>query len=265
MPDAVTPRDLIVSGRKVHAWMGGAGPTLLLLHAAWGNAEMSWSAVWEELATGFAVVAPDMPGFAASEPAERPGVSGSARQIRDLLDFLKTDRFAVVGNSFGAAVAIEIASLFPDRVSHLVVVNGTNLPAVPGLLKSIVRIPFIKGRFSRLIQNMSWSEEAFARGFPNPAAVPRGFIDAVRSFRDSHGMIGFQAVMDQAGRQSRPLVPTTVIWGTGDRLVSPPQMRSFLTWLGTYQYVPLEGAGHMPQVERPREFSAALRTAVSPR
>ncbi len=265
MPDAVKPRDLTISGRKVHAWMGGAGPALLLLHAAWGNAEMSWSAVWDELANAFAVVAPDMPGFAASEPVERPGVSGSARQIMDLLDSLKTDRFAVVGSSFGAAVAIEIASAFPDRVSHLVVVNGTNLPAVPGLMKSIISIPFVKGRFSRLIQNMSWSEKAFARGFPNPAALPRGFIDKVRSFKDAHGMTGFQAVMDQAGRQSRPPVPTTVIWGTGDRLVSPAQMRSFLKWLGRHEYVPLEGAGHMPQVERPREFSAALRMAVSQR
>lgn len=263
MPDAVMPRDFTVSGKRVHLWTGGAGPALLLLHAAWGNAEMSWSAVWDELAHAFTVVAPDMPGFAASEPAERHGVSGIALQIKDLLDSLKLDRFAVVGNSFGAAVTIEIASLFPDRVSHLVVVNGTNLPAMPGLMKGIIRIPFIESRFGRLIQNMSWSEEAFARGFPNPAAVPQGFIDKVRSFKDAHSMIGFHAVMDQVERQSRPRVPTTVIWGTGDRLVSPRQMKSFLAWLGTYEYVPLEGAGHMPQVERPKDVSAALRIAVS--
>jgi hypothetical protein len=53
--------DLILSGRKVHFWKGGTGLGLLLIHSAWGDAEMSWSSVWDRLSDAFTVIAPDLP------------------------------------------------------------------------------------------------------------------------------------------------------------------------------------------------------------
>ena len=220
---------------------------------------MSWSGVWEELARSFTVVAPDMPGFGSSAPAEGPGVTESARVLSKMLDSLTVDKVVVTGNSMGVALAIEFASLFPARVDHLVVVNGSSLPHIPGFMKAIFRVSFLEKRFRRLIQNMSWSEAALAKGFPNPAALPAGFLDTVRSFKDRHGPLSFDMVMGQAAAQSRPQVPVTAIWGTGDKLVPRKQVQSFLRWLGQHVYIPMEGAGHMPQIERPGEFAAILR------
>ncbi|HVP18135.1 MAG TPA: alpha/beta hydrolase [Spirochaetia bacterium] len=260
MPDPVRPKDLTVSGKRVHLWLGGAGPALLLLHSAWGDAQMSWSPVWGELSRSFTVVAPDMPGYGASDTAEGRSLSESAKLLTGLLDSLGFDRAVVVGNSFGVALAIELASKYPGRVSNLVMVNGTRLPALSGFMKGIIRIPLIEGRFRRLMQTMSWSDSAFARGFPNQSALPVGFIDRIRGFKDKHARVGFDAVMGQAKPQSRPTVPVTLVWGTGDRLVSQRQMESFRQWLGRHEYVRLENAGHMPQLEMPKEFVAALLT-----
>lgn len=263
MPDIVKSNDYIVSGKKVHAWTGGSGPALLLLHSAWGDARMSWSPVWDDLAGSFTVIAPDMPGYGVSDPPEGPSLAASARLLKELLDVLEIDRANVMGNSFGVALAIELASLFPGRINRLVAVNGTSVPAVPGLMKRIIRIPGVEKRFRRMISCMSWSPKAFARGFPNPAKLPQGFMDRIPGFEDAHARIGFNLVMNQVKPQSRPEVPATVIWGTGDLLVSSRQVESFRKWLGQHSYLPIDGAGHMPQVERPGEFSAAVRRALS--
>jgi len=259
---AVESKDVRVSGKKVRVWVGGSGPGLLLLHSAWGDARMSWSAVWEELARSFTVVAPDIPGYGSSDPAESPGVTGSARVIEKLLDGLGLGQVSVVGNSMGVAFAIELASFSAARVSHLVAVNGSALPHIPGFLKALIRRPFVEKLFRRLIQNMSWSEQAFSRGFPNPSALPAGFLDSVRRIKDKHGPLSFDLVMSQKTAQSRPAVPVTVIWGTGDRLVPLRQMQSFLKWLGPHAFVPLERAGHMPQLEQPQQFAAALGKSI---
>jgi len=259
---SVESEDVRVSGKKVRVWVGGSGPGLLLLHSAWGDARMSWSAVWEELARSFTVVAPDLPGYGLSDPAESPGVTGSARVIETLLQGLGLGQFSVVGNSMGVAVALELASFSAGRVSHLVAVNGSALPRVPGFLKAIIRLPLVEKLLRRLIQNMSWSEQAFSKGFPNPSALPAGFLDSVRTFKDRHGPLSFDLVMGQTAAQTRPAVPVTVIWGTGDRLIALRQLQSFLKWLGPHAFVPLEGAGHMPQLERPQQFTAALGKSI---
>ena len=44
-----------------------------------------------------------------------------------------------------------------------------------------------------------------------------------------------------------------------DRLASHGQLSSLRKWLGAHEFVPIEGAGHMPPVERPREVAAVLR------
>lgn len=264
MADIVKSKDYVVSGKKIRAWTGGTGPALLLLHSAWGDAQMSWSSVWADLARSFTVVAPDIPGHGASDSVAGPTLSASARLLVELLDTLGIDRAVVVGNSFGVALAIELASLFPERISRFVAVNGTSVPALPGLMKGIIRIPAIEKRFRGLIRNMSWSGKAFARGFPDPAALPEGFMDRIPVFEDSHSRIGFDLVMNQAKPQSRPAVPAVVIWGTGDLLVPAGRLGSFRKWLGEHQFMPIAGAGHMPQVERPAEFAAALRRVVLP-
>src|SRR5512140_597702 len=104
--DAVHAQDIVLSERKIHYWQGGSGPALLLLHAAWGDADMSWSRVWDELARSYTVIAPDLPGFGLSDPLPRPALPSFAKAIKDLVDALHLDQMTVAGNSFGAGVAV---------------------------------------------------------------------------------------------------------------------------------------------------------------
>jgi pimeloyl-ACP methyl ester carboxylesterase len=255
--------DLQCSGRHVHLWKGGSGPALLLLHSAWGDAEMSWSRVWSELSRSFSIIAPDMPGFGASQPPDVPSLAGIAGIMKELLDALEIDRAVVLGNSFGVAAAIEITSRYPARVSKLLAANGSYLPSLPGLMKKIISLPAVKRRFQKAMRRMTYSDDAFRKAFPDRAALPPGFFDRIRKNEELHAGIVYDAFMHQDKPQQRPDVPASIIWGGADRLVGPGQLAAFRKWLGNAPFIPIDGAGHMPQVDRPREFvDAVLRTAA---
>lgn len=77
---------------------------------------------------GFRVVVPDRIGFGrSSKPTIPYSLSMMADNTRKLLDHLGVDRAAVVGHSMGGKVATRFAFLFPDRTTHLVLLNSIGL------------------------------------------------------------------------------------------------------------------------------------------
>ncbi len=58
--------------------------------------------------------------------------------------------------------------------------------------------------------------------------------------------------------QARPVSPTLVLWGTQDKLGPLKYAHLLQEWIPDARLVPLERAGHMPQVERPEEFVSAI-------
>jgi len=249
----------MLSGKRVHVRTGGTGPALLLLHSAWGDAAMSWAPVWNELSRSFTVIAPDLPGFGASDSLDKPSLSAYAGILNELLDSQKTDRAIVAGNSFSAAVAIEFASSYPERTRRLVLVNGTNLPMMPGFMRKLIRIPAMEKRFRGFMRNFTYSDKAFAKAFPNPAKLPPGFFDRIRRNEETQSRNVFKTFINQAKPQTPPSVPATIIWGTGDRFTTMKQAGILRKWLGNADFVTIDGAGHMPQVERPDEFVEAIK------
>jgi pimeloyl-ACP methyl ester carboxylesterase len=258
----MTSQRIVLSGRKVRVWTGGEGPSLLLLHSAWGDAEMNWSRAWDGLSRSFRVIAPDLPGFGESEPLPVPSLAQYAVVLRELLDGLQADRASVLGNSFGAAMAVEFASSFPGRVSRLIMMNGTNLPFIPGLMKKVIKLPAVKKRFQAAMRKATYSDRAFERAFPHRAALPPGFLDRIRAGEEKHAPVVFATFMNQSVPQKRPQVPATVIWGTGDRMTGSRMAAGLRKWLGDPLFIPLEGTGHLPQIERPTEFVDAVLKAT---
>src|SRR5438309_5714570 len=100
----------------------GSGPAIVLLHAGIADRTM-WSEHLGPLASaGYRVIAVDLPGF-----GEARVVAGEQAPWTDVLrtmDELSVERAALVGNSFGGAVALRAALVEPARVSELVMVSA---------------------------------------------------------------------------------------------------------------------------------------------
>ncbi|MGN6611441.1 MAG: alpha/beta fold hydrolase, partial [Angustibacter sp.] len=97
--------------------VAGTGSAVLLLHCGVANREM-WQPQWDALTAGHQVIRCD---FRAYGESAVPTTSWSdVDDLIDLLDHLGVDSAAVVGSSYGGAVALELASVTPQRVSQLV-------------------------------------------------------------------------------------------------------------------------------------------------
>lgn len=101
----------------------GAGSPLLLLHAGIADRHM-WDEHLEPLAAaGNRVVAVDLPGFGDAALEHEPVAHWD--DVAKTMDALGMERAALVGNSFGAAVALRVAALHPDRVASLILFSAS--------------------------------------------------------------------------------------------------------------------------------------------
>jgi pimeloyl-ACP methyl ester carboxylesterase len=250
----VQSQDIDLSGHTMHFWKGGEGPGLLLLHAAWGDAEMSWSRVWEQLARSSTVIAPDLPGFGRSSQLIEPSLAGMAKRLKELIDALHLDPMIAVGNSLSAAVAIQLANDFPKTVSHLVLVNGGYMPLIPGPLRKIISLPIVNQVFRRLIRYLTFSLQTLKRSFADPTGLPDGFFEKIQGNAIPYSRISFDIVMNRTVPLGKPSVPTLLVWGAQDGLATMKQAHELQKWIPEARLVTMEGAGHMPQMEQPQEF-----------
>jgi 2-hydroxy-6-oxo-octa-2,4-dienoate hydrolase len=125
-PDA--GRSVAAAGLHTHYLEAGAGGPLILLHgsgpgvSAWEN----WAGVIPALAEQRWVLAPDIPGFGATE-ARADGEYDFAFWVDHLFAFMDALGIAsapIVGNSFGGMLAMAASVRDPGRVERLVLMGS---------------------------------------------------------------------------------------------------------------------------------------------
>jgi len=127
------------NGIKTNYLEAGSGPVVILVHGSGPGvtAYANWRLVIPALAEQFRVIAPDMVGFGFSERPDNAkyGVQTWADQVVGLMDSLGIGQASIVGNSFGGAIALRMASQHPDRINRLVLMGsmGVDFPITEGL------------------------------------------------------------------------------------------------------------------------------------
>jgi pimeloyl-ACP methyl ester carboxylesterase len=120
------------NGIKTNYLEAGKGDPVVLIHGSGPGVTSyaNWRLVLPALAENFRVLAPDMVGFGFSErPANiEYGVQTWADQVVGLMDTLELPTAHLVGNSFGGAIALRIATQHPDRVGKLVLMGSMGVP-----------------------------------------------------------------------------------------------------------------------------------------
>jgi pimeloyl-ACP methyl ester carboxylesterase len=272
---AVEEHNLEIDGLPTRYLSAGEGPPLVLLHGAGDNA-LDWRWVIPDLAAAHRVYAPDLPG---SPDSARPAADYSPaffeRFAAGFLDALEIGPATFVGNSFGGLIALRLALAEPTRVTALVLVDSAGLgravnPAftsvnVPGLGEAA--IPFWRtpvGAYQR-----AWGRTALLFAHP-PGTVPRewlaeqcrlarapGYLEAhLTVLRALVSPLGQREVLVE--RLPSLKIPTLVVWGARDRVFPESQARDALAHLPEGSLAVIPDCGHMPHVECPDRFLAAL-------
>jgi pimeloyl-ACP methyl ester carboxylesterase len=118
-------RDIEVNGVRLHCMVEGEGPLVLLLHG-FPETSHAWRKQMPALAKRFRVVAPDLRGYGASDKPK--GIAAyRTRVVADdivaLIRAFDAQRAHVVGHDWGGGVAWTVATLHPEAVDRLVVLN----------------------------------------------------------------------------------------------------------------------------------------------
>ena len=270
----VEEQKIEVDGLPTRYLTAGTGPPLVLLHGAGDNA-LDWRWVMPALAATHRVYAPDLPG---SPDSARPAADYSPgffeRFVAGFLDALDIERAAMVGNSLGGLVALRLALSAPARVTALVLVDSAGLGRavnpvftsvnVPGLSEAAMplwRTPI--GAYQR-----AWGRAALL--FARPGSVPREWLAEQRRLALSPGYLeahltALRAQVSPGGQRevlvdqlSLLKVPTLVVWGARDRVFPESQARDAAARLHEGSLAVIPDCGHMPHVECPDLFVAAL-------
>jgi pimeloyl-ACP methyl ester carboxylesterase len=224
------------------------------------------------------VISVDLPGFGLTGPWSGRYASWSyrgddlARFVLEVLDHLHVKRFAIAGNSLGGEVAWRVASLAPERVQRLVLVDAAGYELNP----ESVPIGFRIARLPGINRLMEWLlprgvVEASVRdvyGDPSkvtPQLVDRYFELTLREGNRAALVRRFQAqALDQqavdanVARIRALQMPTLLIWGGHDRLIPPANAQRFHADIAGSRLVMFDALGHVPQEEDPAATAAAL-------
>lgn len=127
------------NGIRTNYLEAGAGEDVVLIHGSGPGvtAYANWRVVIPELAKDYHVVAPDMVGFGFSDRPDgvKYELQTWADQTLGLMDALGIERTHLVGNSFGGAIALRLATQHPGRVDKMVLMGsmGVDFKITPGL------------------------------------------------------------------------------------------------------------------------------------
>ena len=123
---------VVVNGIRTNYHDMGSGDPVVLIHgsgpgvSAWAN----WRLTLPALSERFRVLAPDVLGFGYTERPRDPryDLDTWTGHLVGFLDALGLKRVSVVGNSFGGALALNLATRHPRRVDRLVLMGSVGVP-----------------------------------------------------------------------------------------------------------------------------------------
>ncbi len=240
-----------------HYLAAGSGAPLLLLHGM-GAAAPTWAQVAEAFCDEYRLVIPDLAGHGLSAPLT--GEINFTLQMAGLEAVMRAECAApaiLVGHSLGGWLACLLTLAHPEAVGRVVLVNGPLL------------LPWPEG-LSLRPANRAAAAKLFdaTRSSTNPP-VSDAMLDAYIAYANSGPISRFvfnleawkpYFLHDRLRDFPRPV---DLIWGMEDKLVTFANAEMLLERLPRARVTRLAGCGHLPHIDCPQPFIAALRQALS--
>lgn len=245
-----------------------AGPRdaapVILLHGFAGDKD-NWAFLAVLLARHYRVICPDLPGFGESgtPSANDYSIGDQARRLEGFLDALGIDVCHLGGNSMGGFVALTVALGSPHRLCSLLLINNAG---VNGDQMTSTQQAMIDGANPLQIRSIGDVDDLLQILFHKPPYIPlifRQFLLFQLTQREKlHGAIFDQILKDAIehplnDRLGDVRVPTLTLWGSSDNLLHAAAAAVQHDGIPHSELVIIDGAGHVPMVERPFQTAAA--------
>jgi 3-oxoadipate enol-lactonase len=245
---------------------------VVLLQGIGGDARLWQPQIASFAAAGFDPIALDLPGYGARPPVDEMTFDMLAADVEAAVDARKLDRPVILGHSLGGMIAQTCLRRRP-RGYRAAVLSGTS-PAF-GNPSGDFQKKFVADRLEPLDrgQTMAGMAPEMAEQImgPRPDAQNRAlFVEVMGSIspRTYRAAVRCLVDFDERGNLGHIQVPVLCIVGELDRNAPAPMMERMAGKIPGAKYVCLPGLGHMPNLEAPQIYDAAivnfLREALAP-
>lgn len=252
----------------------GDGQPAVLLHGQPGSAA-DWCPVIGRLRDRMRVVAPDRPGYGRTG-GRAAGFGDNADAVIGLLDSLGIASAVVVGHSWATGVALAMAIKAPQRVRALVLAAPVAPDLPPGAVDRLLAHPLIGASAARLGFLLAGTGLAFppVRGLARttvPALSASQVAATAAQWRGDSVWRSFHAeqralvteLPSLAPRLGSVDRPTTILYGTRDRISPPAHALNLARALPHAQLMPAGRVGHMLPQQRPELLAEAIALAAA--
>ncbi len=251
-----------VNGATLAAKVSGAGdkPWIVLSNSLGTTADM-WSPQMSLLKSERRVLRYDTRGHGCSSAPESPyGFDDLVGDLVGLMDHFGIETADIMGLSLGGMTALGVGLDHPDRVNRIICADA-RADAPAGFREGWdQRIEAVRhGGIKRLVEGTMdrWFTPAFREN--DPTAVERA--TDMLLVTASEGYIGCAHALkelDYLKRLGDMIPPVMYIVGSEDSGAPPETMRAMADATPVSRFVEIPHAAHIANIEKPREFNAAI-------
>jgi 4,5:9,10-diseco-3-hydroxy-5,9,17-trioxoandrosta-1(10),2-diene-4-oate hydrolase len=273
------PKDQYVKVGNIETryWdLGDGKPSIILLHGLGGYLE-NWEDNIGALAQGSRVYALDLVGFGRSDkPQVEYSIPYLTEFVQEFMVVQDIDRVTLIGESMGGAIALRFALQYPNQVEKMVLAASAGFGKEISIYLRVMSLPLLGELFARpsrkgftqfleqCVHNTDlitdqWIEEGYEM-----ASLPgaqRSLLSTLRSICNIWGVKSeaYRPILD---RLEEIEVPTLVIWGAQDRILPAAHAHQAKRLPDARVHI-LESCGHIPNIERAKEFNALVTDFLS--
>lgn len=259
-------------------------PAIILLHGS--NADLhTWDPWTEALKAKYRVIRFDQVGHGLTgpDPKEDYSTANYVADIGEVADKLGLKTFILGGNSMGGKHALAFAIAHPERLTGLVLIDGSGGPMLkiapkPGEKKESGNIGFTIARMPgvnllaeqitpRSLIQQSLEQSVSVKAVASPAAVDR-YWELLRYPGNRRATLArFSQPYDPLSQAeiAKVQVPTLILWGEEDRIIPIEAGRWLAQTLPNNRIVTYPMIGHLPQEEAVGPTLAALEPWLAER
>ncbi|MET0273312.1 MAG: alpha/beta fold hydrolase [Phenylobacterium sp.] len=253
-----------VDGGQIYYESCGSGPkAIVLIHDGVVNAA-SFDDIWPILCKDFRVVRYDRRGYGRS-PAAKAAYSPQ-EDLAAVMRAAALGRASLAGFSFGGGLAVSYAIQHPEQVDRLILsgaaLNGFKTSKAFTARITRVMMPMVIGNMDAVIANASKETWIMAPGNEparaklaalikaNPGDLRHQLKDPIRSWPSD------------LPRMGEIKAPTLILVGDHDIADNQAQAGAAQVLIPGARRVVVEGAGHLMQLERPKEVAELIADFV---
>lgn len=253
-------------------WGDDSNPSIILVHGLGDNGARDWRFLAPLLAKSFHVITFDLPGFGRSGKFnELYSPDNYARFIDWLAAAYAKKPFILIGHSMGGVIALTYATIHPDNLSQLVLIDAAGILHPASFSKSLID-NYKPNWWSHLIPDTGQLNKLLGFGIEDLDGVQEA-IDLIlstgftrRTFlgEDPNKIAGLaMGQKDFSGLLEKVTMPTLIVWGENDDIAPLRTGKMLASLLPSAQLEIIPDSKHVPMLDASARLNEIIWNSVT--